>query len=99
MKKKNFKNSDNELFITFWWVIDMHRNYVPIAIRCKDFETAHEVACDVCSLLGVQYLYINGTGKLRIDTMIETAENYLSNKCDFNKIYQEYWEKYFKCKK
>lgn len=29
MKKKNFKNSDNELFITFWWVIDMHRNYVP----------------------------------------------------------------------
>lgn len=93
MKKKNFKNNNNEVFVTFWWVIDMYRNYVPIAIRCKDYENAREVASDVYSLLGVHYLYINENGKLRCDSMVTTSDEYLSNKCDFGKMYKEYWEK------
>ena len=64
IKKINFKKNKNDVFVTFWWVVDMHRNYVPIAIRCKDYENAREVASDVYSLLGVQYLYINENGKI-----------------------------------
>lgn len=93
MKKKNFKKNNNEVFVTFWWVVDMYRNYVPIAIRCKDYENAREVASDVYSLLGVHYLYINENGKLRCDSMVTTSDEYLSNKCDFGKMYKEYWEK------
>ena len=55
-------------------------------------------ADDVYSLLGVQYLYINENGKLRCDSMVVTSDEYLSNKCNFDKIYNEYWEKMFKCK-
>lgn len=68
IKKINFKKNKNDVFVTFWWVVDMHRNYVLIAIRCKDYENAREVASD----------------------------EYLSNKCNFDKIYNEYWEKMFK---
>lgn len=98
IKKINFKKNKNDVFVTFWRVVDMHRNYVPIAIRCKDYENAREVASDVYSLLGVQYLYINENGKLRCDSMVVTSDEYLSNKCNFDKIYNEYWEKMFKCK-
>lgn len=30
--------------------------------------------------------------------MVVTSDEYLSNKCNFDKIYNEYWEKMFKCK-
>lgn len=30
--------------------------------------------------------------------MVTTSDEYLSNKCDFGKMYKEYWEKMFKCK-
>lgn len=97
MKKINFKTNSNEVFVTFWWVVDMHRNYVPIAIRCKDCVDAQKIATDIYSLLGAQYLSINKNGRLRGDSMIATSDDYLSNKCDFNKMYQEYWETQFKC--
>lgn len=28
--------------------------------------------------------------------MVVTSDEYLSNKCNFDKIYNEYWEKMFK---
>ena len=40
----------------------------------------------------------NKNGKLRCDSMVVTSDEYLSNKCNFDKIYNEYWEKMFKCK-
>jgi hypothetical protein len=43
MKKINFKKNPSEVFVTFRWVVDMARNYVPIAIRCKNEEDAINV--------------------------------------------------------
>lgn len=96
IKKINFKKNDDEVFVTFHWVVDAHGNYVPIAVRCKNYEDARKVAQDLNSLCGVQFLYINKTGSLRLDTMLITSDEYLNNKYDFNIMYQEYFDKYFR---
>lgn len=96
IKKIKFKNNNDEVFVTFHWVVDAFGNYVPIAIRCKDYENARKVASDVYSLMGVQFLYINKNGYLRLDTMLITSDDYLNNKCDFNILYEKYFDKYFK---
>lgn len=97
MKKINFKENPSEVFVTFRWVVDMARNYVPIAVRCKNERDARDVIGDVCSLLGVHYLNMSYSGRLRCDSMIITSDDYLSGKSDFNKTYYEYFNKMFAC--
>lgn len=69
------------IYVTYRWAtFATPTHFSPqIAITCKDFEQAREVASDMYSYDGVKYLKINTNGKLAKDARVFTFKDYVNN--------------------